>query len=644
MQIDVTLTREDWHAYAQFVAVRMRVQRRRWWLSAIAISAVIGIVLALQSALGGWHFDGPTALIVIVLIYAAIWGAAQLQRRTGPVPEAWLGRKTYTIEADALLMQGAKSTYSFNWNAIRSVEETESYLFLMLDELSSLVIPKRELTAPNDAEALKAELQRRVASANAAGPAAAEQSAPRIAEGAMEAPAAALPPQRPRFVRNCLAGLRLLTFRKVDASQFAPSARQVLLFGLIALAIWIAFDRVVAEEGVVFTSFSLLEVAWIALIALAAFIFFTPTSYGVGTLGRSLIASASVLPVLTLLALLLDWLLQDSRLAHWVGVIVALGALVYLVRAKLRVGGEPRAFAIASSLAVVLITSWVYAETVYERPQFWYVADAGDDDEPTDWAAAEEQMYRQPELIEHAVGVLAPQDPARIDAYFLGFAGDGDQEVFAREVNFARRALEKRFALTGHEIVLANSPHPNQDTVLASAESLRRALAGLGRTMDVANDVLVLYITSHGSDDGSVAVRQQGMPFSDLYAEDLKTALDAAHIQWRVLIISACYSGTFIEPLANAQTIIFTAAREDRTSFGCSDERDLTYFGEALFQDALPASNTLLDAFARTQTIIAGREKSEGLTPSEPQLYVGSRMRSKLKVLDFKPAVAGSTL
>lgn len=125
------------------------------------------------------------------------------------------------------------------------------------------------------------------------------------------------------------------------------------------------------------------------------------------------------------------------------------------------------------------------------------------------------------------------------------------------------------------------------------------------------------------------------MPFNDLYADDLKAALQASGIRWRVLIVSACYSGTFIDPLKDDHTIIFTAARADRTSFGCSDERDLTYFGEALFREALPASSSLLDAFTRTQRIIAKREEEEGLDPSQPQIYIGEQMRTKLAELGF---------
>ena len=60
--------------------------------------------------------------------------------------------------------------------------------------------------------------------------------------------------------------------------------------------------------------------------------------------------------------------------------------------------------------------------------------------------------------------------------------------------------------------------------------------------------------------------------------------LDESHIRWRVIIVSACYSGIFIPVLKNDSTLIMTAADSRHSSFGCDDTRDLTYFGEALLQ------------------------------------------------------------
>jgi hypothetical protein len=111
----------------------------------------------------------------------------------------------------------------------------------------------------------------------------------------------------------------------------------------------------------------------------------------------------------------------------------------------------------------------------------------------------------------------------------------------------------------------------------------------------------------------------------------LASALNDSGIKWRVIIISACHSGAYIKHLENPQTIVITAAEADKTSFGCSDDRDLTYFGEAFYRDALPNSKSLVDAFNMAKTAIAQREKEEDVTPSNPQAFFGEELRRKLE-------------
>jgi hypothetical protein len=97
-----------------------------------------------------------------------------------------------------------------------------------------------------------------------------------------------------------------------------------------------------------------------------------------------------------------------------------------------------------------------------------------------------------------------------------------------------------------------------------------------------------------------------------------------------VIIISACYAGGFVEPLRDPQTIVITAAAADRTSFGCSTDRDLTYFGEAFYRDALPAASSLREAFENAKAAIAARERLEHVTASNPQAYFGKQVEAKL--------------
>ena len=63
------------------------------------------------------------------------------------------------------------------------------------------------------------------------------------------------------------------------------------------------------------------------------------------------------------------------------------------------------------------------------------------------------------------------------------------------------------------------------------------------------------------------------------------------------------------------------ASRADRVSFGCSEENDFTYFGRALFAEALNETDDLARAFELAKTRVAEREQADDFEPSEPQLW-----------------------
>jgi hypothetical protein len=120
--------------------------------------------------------------------------------------------------------------------------------------------------------------------------------------------------------------------------------------------------------------------------------------------------------------------------------------------------------------------------------------------------------------------------------------------------------------------------------------------------------------------------------------EDLSAALQASGIKRRIIVISACHAGAFIPALKNPDSIIITAAAADKTSFGCSDDRDLTYFGEAFYRDALPKAQTLQDAFSQAKAAIALRETQENQKSSDPQAYFGSDLERVLADNPMTPA------
>jgi hypothetical protein len=92
------------------------------------------------------------------------------------------------------------------------------------------------------------------------------------------------------------------------------------------------------------------------------------------------------------------------------------------------------------------------------------------------------------------------------------------------------------------------------------------------------------------------------------------------------VIISACYSGVFVGPLANANTLVITAADSDHSSFGCQDKVKWTYFGDAFFNKALRHTVDLRSAFATARKLISARERHDGLIPSNPQISGGKNI------------------
>jgi hypothetical protein len=176
-------------------------------------------------------------------------------------------------------------------------------------------------------------------------------------------------------------------------------------------------------------------------------------------------------------------------------------------------------------------------------------------------------------------------------------------------------------------VLLSNDEDSLYRVPLASTTNLDALLSGLGGKIDPARDLVVLYLTSHGSRDAELTT---DLPNYDdlrqISATGLAEGLERAGIRRRVIIISACYSGSWIKPLASDDTIVITAARADRTSFGCSDDRELTYFGEALLKGPLASGASLSESFEAARRRVAGWENAEHGKHSEPQAFVGRNM------------------
>ena len=245
-------------------------------------------------------------------------------------------------------------------------------------------------------------------------------------------------------------------------------------------------------------------------------------------------------------------------------------------------------------------------------------------------ASYEDLMYAQPGLLDASLKRLRPHTPGTTDLYALGFAGDGEESVFRNEVDYLPRLLAQRFGAEGRTVQLINSPQTFEKTPLATRTNLYDALSGIAAKMDVNEDILLLFLTSHGSHDHQLFVEMGELPLDQITPKDVRDALDAAHIRWRIVVISACYSGGFIPALRDSHTMVITAARSDRTSFGCGSDSQITWFGKAFLTEALNQTTDFHDAYLRARVTIAGWEMRDRETPSEPQYWAGTEIQKKL--------------
>lgn len=429
--------------------------------------------------------------------------------------------------------------------------------------------------------------------------------------------------------------LRLWMLRGIGP---VPSRRATpILIGLsmLWLLLWVAIDWWDALPDPQFLIAGAPLLAWYALAVLALAALLRWRSRPALSNEAALVLCLGSVPVPLFL-----WAVAGPYLNPlWLLSAVAAAAVysfLYLARGLRAFTGEPQRVAAIAGIAFIAGFVWL-TDALDVIPDVWVPAEVETTADNQDGQAdAESLLFDQAARIDRALAAIGATS-ASPRAFFLGFAGVGEQKVFAQEIGLASRVLSERYGMNDRRLSLINDQRDLEDAPLASVSGLKYALRGLAARMNLDRDVLFLSISSHGVQDPSIAVSNSQLPLNDLTEEDLAEALSDSGIKWRVIIISACYAGGFIDSLKNPQTIVITAAAADRTSFGCSNDSDLTYFGEAFYRDALPEARSLRDAFEKARSAIALRERREHVDASRPQAYFGAELEAKLSSMNSPP-------
>jgi len=224
-------------------------------------------------------------------------------------------------------------------------------------------------------------------------------------------------------------------------------------------------------------------------------------------------------------------------------------------------------------------------------------------------------------------GALQSSDNAVSNLTWKATLMTGDDQIDA--FDNARKALKSEFVQMG--LTPGNikelSMNPAERT-RGSLPSTVRNFAGALRDLSIGDhDACLIHLTSHGSPQGFYLRNAPA-----LSPQTLSTILDAScGDRPTVVLVSACYSGVFVgNAMLKPNRIILTAARQDRTSFGCSRENEYTYWDGCLI-DSLPKADTWKSVSGAIQRCVQTKESKGRFQPSLPQAYFGAEV-SDLKI------------
>jgi hypothetical protein len=619
----------------QLQTLRWAQQRQggwRDWRARLWLLGVLGSIagLALLDAAG---FESIPAIRYALygLLGALLWQgvcAVLLERPARRAalaadPALYLGPRRLWFDGNGLSLTWTVGELRFDWNAVTALESWGD-LHVVRAGAHRVLVPGRVFQEEDERRAWLAFVRARLAAPPAVPRREFRETLGRF-WSAFGAPLAA----------DLRVGVRLALLRKVpaDALRAAPETLLMLLVGWFALhgAADIAEAGPAGRfnaEGVAGLSFPL---GLMVIAAVQAAVF--------GGRGERLLASltallSAALPIAAVALLVRQLAAQppdapevlSAHLGYLFPCWFTLAAIVALSRLQLL--GRRRILALAPLLAAVLALPLAL---VPRDEQLWIAPPA-----PVDFGAkyealtAEEAFYQQPRLLERALQALKPQRGGATDLYFVGVGGDAEQSVFLKEVRAVEAMMAQRFGAAGRSIALINSYRSAMDYPVASVTALQQSLRRIGELMDRDDDILFLFLTSHGSSEHEFVLDFWPLRFKPLTPQVLKRMLDEAGIRWRVIVVSACYSGGYIGPLQDEQTVVISAAAADKSSFGCSDENDWTYFGRAFFQEALRDDGDLEQAFKSARRTIAQREEEEEIdAASDPQIAAAPKMLAK---------------
>ena len=433
---------------------------------------------------------------------------------------------------------------------------------------------------------------------------------------------------------NLRAGTRLALFLPVDARDISVSGANYALLVVVSFAVWLLGG--IAREGFPggissgALTIGLAQIPVVLLFCILAAAVLREPAHAM-SLAVLLVASDPVFEFAAVLTYHLARLESVADYAPYLNQLFLLWALVTLIRTQVLVAGWRTWRAPVASI-ILLIMLIIFA-FVFPRSELWS-ATRESGERPAEGLIREDLFQLQGTLLDDQLSVLEAQRPGIADVYFLGAAPYAFQDTFVNELGTVRRLMDERFDTAGRSIALANHASTLATLPLATVSNLQSALEYLGESIDVEEDIVFLFLTTHGDANHELSFEMPPLALTQLNPTMLSRMLADSGIKWKIVVVSACYSGGFVEPLKDDNTLIITSSDAENTSFGCEAGSKFTWFSQAFFDQALRGTRSFFDAFKQASESVREREKSEGYKPSNPQIHMGAAMKQKLEALE----------
>ena len=224
-------------------------------------------------------------------------------------------------------------------------------------------------------------------------------------------------------------------------------------------------------------------------------------------------------------------------------------------------------------------------------------------------------------LVACVLAAVFPAEAAKLQSWRVVLvAGDDSAPVFDNAVDRFTTLLSGKAGVELYRLT-SDMRLRTKTRAIATAKTIGAALKG------TAAQGCLVFMTSHGSEDG-LYLREDYDSDRTLSPSKLDRILDQqCGERPTVAVVSACHSGVFIGRAGKGDNRIWlTAAREDRVSFGCGTQFELTYFDECLLK-SWPKSRTWQQLFDRTNDCVRMKEAELSEKSSMPQAFFGDKVR-----------------